>query len=113
MDKMFSIDNLYLGMVEHIQKGKAVTNTHVLVKSIYENEMLDLNLCRMVNEEITDAEEIYFERTVIPFSDILVSKINWNRLSREDSLKLGYFLYDRYLKFLRIKRVPLKRSKKL
>ncbi len=112
MDKVYKVDNLYLGMVEHFQKGKRVTNAHVLVKSVYDGEMLDLNLCKMINEEMSDDDEIYFERTLIPFNEVSHSRINWGSVSREDALKLGYYMYDRYLKFLRIKRVPLVRSMK-
>ena len=109
--EVYELENLKLGIVEYFERDKSVMGIHVLVDTPYPSEKYDLNLCKVISD--SGEKEIFFPKTLVPFNELLMnSRINFGSLDRENALKVASFLPDRFMKFMRIKRVSLTLNKK-
>lgn len=109
MEEKYNIEDLQVGLVECFKNGKIVTEMHTLFETSYADVMYDLDLCKTV--DVDGEKEIYYPKSLISYEFLLSnSRINWKFVNREDALKIKYFLADKYMKFLRIKRVNLTRK---
>ena len=98
----YNFNNLYFCLVEYYDKRDYKLDVHALYKDNDTEELLDLDLSKPILPY--GYEEKYFERSLIPFSDILYkTRISWGNMNLEDVLKLKEKYIRHYFGFLRIK----------
>ena len=98
----YNYDNLYFGLVEYYDKNKYKLDVHALYDDGFGEEFFDLDLKKSI---LTYGEnEIYYEKSLIPFSDVLYrSRISWGSLNYSDALKMKEIYIRYYFMFLRLK----------
>lgn len=97
----YNYDNLYFGLVEYYDNNKYKLDVHALYDDGFGEEFFDLDLKKPI---LTYGEnEIYYEKSLIPFSDVLYkNRISWGSLNYSDALKMKEMYIRHYFMFLRL-----------
>lgn len=99
---VYSFNKLYFSLVESYNNKYSKLYVHVLYKDNDTEELLDLDLNKPVLPY--GYEEKYFEKSLIPFSDVLYrSKIFWGNINLKDVFYLKENYTQHYFRFLRDK----------
>lgn len=98
----YDFNKLYFSLVEYYTRNGTKLDVHTLYKDNETEELIDLDLSKPILPY--GYEERYFEKSLIPFNDVLYrTRISWRSLNLGDALKIKENYIRYYFGFLRNK----------
>ena len=98
----FEFNKLYFSLVKYYTKNGTKYSAHALYKDNDTEELLDLDTLKPILPY--GSEEKYFEKSLIPFSEVLYkTRISWRSLRLGDALKMKESCMNYYFKFLNMR----------